>query len=173
MTKDVCASSFVAQQNSNPVDTFLYECSVSAQGYTGVAGVDEAGRGPLAGPVVAACVILPPDCTFHIFKDSKQISARRRDELYRVLLANGAAIGIGSACPREIEQINILQASLLAMRRAVEACCQSGKSRPPDYLLVDGTFQVALVVFFRCAHVYPQSLLRGLLAGGSAVTANR
>ena len=146
MTKRVRISSLVAPQNSTPVDTFLYERKVYAQGSAGVAGLDEAGRGPLAGPVVAACVILPPDCDFHIFKDSKQISAQRRNELYRILLANGAAIGIGSASPREIEQINILQASLLAMRRATEACCLSGKSRLPDHLLVDGTFQVPIPI---------------------------
>jgi ribonuclease HII len=128
--------------SSYPADTFHFECSLYSQGYASVAGIDEAGRGPLAGPVVAACVILPQSCDYRLFKDSKQLTARRRDVLFDILQTNGALIGVGFAGPREIEQINILQASLLAMKRATEDCAGRNNGCPPEYLLVDGTFQV-------------------------------
>ncbi len=127
---------------SHPPDTFFFERALYQQGYSWVAGVDEAGRGPLAGPVVAACVILPRDLDHSIFKDSKLLTARRRTLLFETLQSNGALIGVGSADPREIEQINILQASLLAMKRALEDCATRNRGCLPDYLLVDGKFPV-------------------------------
>lgn len=111
-----------------------------------VAGVDEAGRGPLAGPVVAACVILPPDGDHSVFKDSKLLTARRREQLFALLEGGAACIGVGSADPREIEHLNILQASLLAMRRAMDDCAARCDGGPPDHLLVDGTFRVPVAV---------------------------
>lgn len=123
-------------------DTFALERHLTSKGYARVGGVDEAGRGPLAGPVVAACVVLPPDCDFAVFQDSKKLTARRRQTLFDVLTANGAVIGVGMAEPEEIEQINILQASLLAMNRAMDACVPHHGGLPPDFLLVDGKFQV-------------------------------
>lgn len=131
---------------SHPADTFHYERSLYNQGFSNVAGVDEAGRGPLAGPVVASCVILPQSCDHRLFKDSKLLTARRRDVLFDILQTNGALIGIGSADPREIEQINILQASLLAMKRAMEDCVVRNTGISPDFLLVDGSFQVPVAV---------------------------
>ncbi len=118
-------------------DTFFYERQLTSQGYRLVAGVDEAGRGPLAGPVVAACVILPADCDHQRFKDSKTLTAIARLRLYRELLAMGAAIGIGSVSERGIDRHNILRASLLAMRQAVDML-----PAPPHYLLVDGKFEI-------------------------------
>lgn len=129
-----------------PGDTFYFERELQGQGYSLVAGIDEVGRGPLAGPVVAACVILPADSTYGIFKDSKSINARRRQELHAVLTATGAIVGIGSADPREIEQINILQASLLAMKRALDDCTVKNKGCAPHHLLVDGTFRVPSII---------------------------
>lgn len=129
-----------------PDDTFQYERQARAQGYARIAGVDEAGRGPLAGPVVAACVILPADCEFSVFKDSKQLSARQRERLFHLLQNNNAVIGVGSATAHEIERINILQASLLAMKRAVQGCLPQGSVVLPDFLLVDGTFNVPLLL---------------------------
>ncbi len=126
----------------HPGDTFFFERQLHDQGYSVVAGLDEVGRGPLAGPVVAACVILPLDGICSIFKDSKSINSSRREQLSATLTAIGAIVGIGSACPREIEQINILQAALLAMQRALEDCARKNDGRLPDYLLVDGTYQV-------------------------------
>ena len=124
-------------------DTLFYERHLQEQGFAAVAGVDEAGRGPLAGPVVAGCVILPDHCSSSRFKDSKKLSAARRETLFSHLHDIDAAIGIGSASPEEIDQINILQASLLAMRRAVQDC--AGRSaRPSEFLLIDGTFTIAM-----------------------------
>lgn len=131
------------QYQPYPDDTFSFERLARAQGHSHVAGVDEAGRGPLAGPVVAACVVLPPDCDYAVFKDSKQLSARQREGLLQKLHHMTAVIGIGRADTNEIEQYNILQASLLAMKRAVQACLPQ-HSLPLDFLLVDGTFKVPL-----------------------------
>lgn len=123
------------------VDTFFIERNLSGQGFARIAGVDEAGRGPLAGPVVAGCVVLPPDGDHSCFKDSKKLSPRQREGLFSTLQESKAHIGVGIVSAREIEQVNILQASLLAMRRAIEDCLAEGL---PDFLLVDGTFPVPL-----------------------------
>lgn len=120
-------------------DTFAFERDLARQGYCRIAGVDEVGRGPLAGPVVAACVILPEGCDYTCFRDSKQLVHARREELLGVLRASGAHIGVGEVDEAGIDRLNILQASLLAMRRAVEAL-----PAPPDFLLVDGKFPVPL-----------------------------
>ena len=143
MNIDRCASvSFF----SSPVpdgDTFFYERHLIEQGFTSVAGVDEAGRGPLAGPVVAGSVILPPDCDYLQFKDSKKLTAAKRDQLFAVLHESGAAIGVGVASAEEIDRINILQASLLSMKRAVQDCSLKYSSQP-NFLLVDGKFTVPI-----------------------------
>jgi len=118
-------------------DTFFHERRLREHGLLRVAGVDEAGRGPLAGPVTAACVILPPDSDHSRWKDSKKLTPRRRERLNEELRNSAALIGIGIASAEEIDQLNIHRASLLAMRRAVESC-----ATPPDYLLVDGLFKV-------------------------------
>lgn len=122
-------------------DTFAIERFLLSQGYAAVAGTDEAGRGPLAGPVVAACVILPLNCKYQQFQDSKKLSAKARTELAQRLVALEAAIGVGIVSASEIDQLNILQASLLAMKKAVE-----GLPGQPDFLLVDGKFTVPLPV---------------------------
>jgi ribonuclease HII len=98
-----------------------------------VAGVDEAGRGPLAGPVIAAAVILDPARPLAGLRDSKQLSATRRESLYDAIIDNALAWAVGRAEAVEIDRINILQATLLAMRRAVEAL------RPAaEHALIDG-----------------------------------
>jgi len=84
-----------------------------------VCGIDEVGRGPLAGPVVAGAVILPRDCKILYLNDSKQLSAKKRDELYDVIMENAVAVGIGMASPERIDEINILQATYEAMRQAI------------------------------------------------------
>ena len=94
-----------------------YEHEYEHLGY--LCGIDEVGRGPLAGPVVAGAVILPRDCKILYLNDSKQLSAKKRDELYDVIMENAVAVGIGMASPRRIDEINILQATYEAMREAV------------------------------------------------------
>ncbi|MBO4686865.1 MAG: ribonuclease HII [Lachnospiraceae bacterium] len=97
-----------------------------------IGGIDEVGRGPLAGPVVAACVILPKDCNLLYINDSKQLTEKKREELYDRILEEAVAVGIGSASHEVIDEINILQATFAAMREAI------GKlSVTPDQLLVD------------------------------------
>ena len=125
-----------------PEDTYSIERNLQQQGYSAVAGLDEVGRGPLAGPVVAAAVILPRSCCHSLFLDSKQLSPKKRQQLFDHLHEIPALIGIGTVSHRTIDKINILQASLLAMKRAVLELHNQGS--PPDYLLVDGKFPVII-----------------------------
>ncbi len=116
-----------------------YEKLAYQEGYKCVAGVDEAGRGPLAGPVVAAAVILPPKYRNKDINDSKQLSAAKREYLYDIIKSEAIAVGVGVADSDLIDQINILKASLQAMSEAVQELFTS-----PDYLLVDGLHRVPL-----------------------------
>ncbi|MBJ6116977.1 ribonuclease HII [Pontibacter sp. BT310] len=97
------------------------------------AGIDEAGRGCLAGPVVAAAVILPPDYKHQLLKDSKQLNKKQRELLRKDVLQDAVAWAVGEASPTEIDEINILQATFLAMHRAVAALTHTA-----EYLIVDG-----------------------------------
>jgi ribonuclease HII len=118
-----------------------FEKQAARLGARRIAGIDEAGRGPLAGPVVAAAVVLcNPDCLPHL-NDSKLLPPDARSRLYDEILANAAATGIGIISPETIDQINILQATRLAMSRAVMEI-----SPPPDYLLIDGTISLELSI---------------------------
>lgn len=110
-----------------------YEHRCFAEGYSLVCGVDEAGRGPLAGPVCAAAVILPPDLEIEGLNDSKKLTEKRREALYPQIIEQAVAYGIAFASEREIDEINILQATFLAMRRAVGQL-----SVQPEIALVDG-----------------------------------
>jgi len=99
-----------------------------------IAGMDEVGRGPLAGPVVACAVVMPPERrAMPGINDSKQLSAKKRDQLALKIRANAIAIGVGAASVREIDRFNIYQASILAMRRALRRL-----SVTPNHVLVDG-----------------------------------
>lgn len=100
--------------------------------FTAVCGIDEVGRGPLAGPVVAGAVILPKDCDILYLNDSKQLSQKKREELYDEIMEKAVATGIGMASPARIDEINILQATYEAMRMAI-----SKLSVAPDILLND------------------------------------
>jgi ribonuclease HII len=110
-----------------------FECSARQSGYRMIAGIDEAGRGPLAGPVVAAAVILPPDYRHPEINDSKQLTPGKRERLHEVIKADAIAVGLGVVEAFVIDRMNILQATLMAMREAV-----LDLSLSPDYLLVDG-----------------------------------
>ena len=97
----------------------MYDFDKSFGNYNVIAGVDEVGRGPLAGPVVAAAVILPTDSQILYLNDSKKLTAAKREELYEVIMREAVAVGLGMADPERIDQINILQATYEAMREAV------------------------------------------------------
>ena len=125
-------------------DNFRIERLLYSRGFLNVAGCDEVGRGPLAGPVVAACVVLPRDCDHSIFIDSKKLTHTRRLQLNNLLHTMGALVGIGQVSEKEIDKINILQASLLAMKLAVSSL--KTDQRSIDFLLVDGKFPVSLQI---------------------------
>ena len=118
-----------------------------------IGGIDEVGRGPLAGPVVAACVILPKDCKLLYINDSKQLSEKKREELYDRIMEEAVAVGIGSSSQELIDEINILQATYAAMREAI-----SKMSVQPDQLLVDAVHIPGIAI--------PQ---RGIIAAASIV----
>ena len=107
-----------------------------AEGFHVICGVDEAGRGPLAGPVCAAAVILPPHIRIPGLNDSKKLSDKKRRELFPVICEQALAYGIGMATEQEIDEINILQATFLAMQRAMD-----GLQVRPDLALIDGNRQ--------------------------------
>lgn len=113
------------------INMWEIEDSIADKGM--ICGVDEAGRGPLAGPVCAAAVILPPHCEIPGLNDSKKLSDKKRRELFPVIQEKAIAYGIAFASEGEIDEINILQATFLAMRRAIEQL--EGKA---DFALIDG-----------------------------------
>jgi ribonuclease HII len=112
--------------------TDLFETEARRCGYRLVAGLDEAGRGPLAGPVVAAAVMLPRRCQLAGLNDSKQLTEAERERLYGEIRRRAVGIGVGQASEREIDVMNILEATRLAMGRAIQAL-----PTPPEYLLLD------------------------------------
>lgn len=122
-------------------DWYHYENAAREAGFRAVCGIDEAGRGPLAGPVFAAAVILPENCSIEGINDSKKLTPKKREELFDEIEAGAVAYGIGFATEEEVDQINILQATFLAMKRA----CDALKIRP-DLALVDGNRMPALGV---------------------------
>ena len=112
---------------------FTYENEKYELGYTAVCGCDEAGRGPLCGPVVAAAVILPRDEVIEGLNDSKKLTEKKREALFEVIKEKAIAYAIAEATPAEIDEINILNASMLAMCRAVEKLGVTA-----DFALIDG-----------------------------------
>jgi ribonuclease HII len=112
---------------------FEYENIKYGEGYAAVCGVDEAGRGPLCGPVVAAAVILPKDAVIEGLNDSKKLTEKKREKLFDIIKAEAVAYAIAEASAEEIDEINILNASMLAMKRAIEAL-----PVPADFALIDG-----------------------------------
>ncbi len=119
-------------------DLWAFEKALTAEGYSKIAGIDEAGRGPLAGPVVSAAVILPHDFDAEGVIDSKKLTARRRKALYHHIYAHATAVGIGIVDAVEIDRINILQATKLAMAMAI-----ANLAPRPDVLIIDGNFEIS------------------------------
>ena len=118
-----------------------FELRAQSRGFTSIAGCDEAGRGPLAGPVVAAAVILPPDYTNADIRDSKKLTPLKREQSFVVIEKAALSIGIGIVESDIIDTINILRASLMAMKEAVLTL-----SPPPDYVLIDGIHTIDVPV---------------------------
>ena len=114
-------------------DLFFYERRLISKGYQSIAGIDEAGRGPLAGPVVAAAVILQQGVDLPGVDDSKKLTEIKREKFFHQIMSKALAVGVGKSEAEEIDKINILQATLLSMQRAVD-----NLSISPDYLLIDG-----------------------------------
>lgn len=115
------------------IDMWEFEHKYSQEGYRAICGVDEAGRGPLAGPVCAAAVILPADIDISGLNDSKKLTDKKRRELFPVICEQSIAYGIAFADHAEIDEINILQATYLAMERAINQL-----SLKADFALIDG-----------------------------------
>lgn len=122
----------ISKQEGNSVDMLKYETCYWEQSYQHIAGIDEVGRGCLFGDVVAAAVILPQGLQMDGVNDSKKLSAKKRDALYDIIMEKALAVSVGYVDAKTIDNINIKQASRLAMKRALE-----GLSLQPDYLLVD------------------------------------
>lgn len=113
--------------------TLHFEKQAQGKGFSAVVGIDEAGRGPLAGPVVAAAVILPDSFQLEGLTDSKKLSEKKREELFPLIRQQARAYGIGLASAQEVDRLNVLQATLLAMQRALNKL-----HGEPDFLLIDG-----------------------------------
>lgn len=120
------------------MDNWKYEKELFDKGIKYIGGVDEVGRGPLNGPVVAACVILPLDFKLDGLTDSKKITEKKREEYYEYIINNCVGYGIGEASPSEIDELNILNATKLAMKRAIDKVNEKIKI---DYLLIDGNMK--------------------------------
>ena len=122
-------------------DPWSFEKKSIEKGFATVAGIDEAGRGPLAGPVVSAAVILPSSFPVSDIKDSKKLTPRKRADLYEKIYEHAISIGIGIIDSIEIDRINILKASLMSMAMSVD-----NLNPQPDYLLIDGKFKIQSVL---------------------------
>ncbi len=146
--------SFEMLPNLEQVEKSLFE-----KGYNYIAGVDEAGRGPLAGPVVAAAVIFPRGLIIEGLDDSKKLSAKRRDLLFDEIAASGAICSVGVIDNLTIDKINILRASLLAMRKAVTAL-----KTKPEFILVDGTYTIPNLDFPQFAIIGGDALCASISA---------
>lgn len=126
---------------NEPPDMRAFEKLAGRRGFTSIAGVDEAGRGALAGPVVAAAVILPEKGDFADIDDSKKLTPAKRDSLYDLIMAQALAVGIGVCDHLLVDRINILQATLKAMEKAL-----ANLAIEPDFLLIDGISTPAVTI---------------------------
>ena len=126
-------------------DPYFYETLARKSGYGLIAGIDEAGRGPLAGPVVAAAVIIPEGIELAGVRDSKKMTAKARDKAFSFIHSKSLAVAVGVVSLRYIEEFNILKASLEAMKRAVLAL-----DPQPEFLLIDGIYTITHPVPQKC-----------------------
>lgn len=124
-----------------PIDTLAFEKAARMQGFLHIAGVDEAGRGPLAGPVTAAAVILPEELRIRGVDDSKKLSPHKREQLFDVIMSRALSVGVGIVAPDVIDSINILQAARRAMLEAVQQLLPQ-----PDFILIDGISTISTAI---------------------------
>lgn len=143
------------------MDNLEYEKGLKKDGYKIIAGVDEVGRGPLNGPVVACCAILNSNLNLDDITDSKKISEKKREKIFDYLVSN-VIYGIGEATPKEIDEINILNATKLAMKRAID---EVKKQTNIDYLLIDGNMKFDLDIPYK-------SIVKGDLKSASISVAS-
>ena len=120
------------------MDNWKYEKELFNEGYNIIAGVDEVGRGPLIGPVVTACVVLPKNFKLEGLTDSKKISEKKREIFYEYIINNCVAYSVGECSPEEIDKYNILEATKIAMKRAID---KVNKKINLDYVLIDGNMK--------------------------------
>ena len=118
--------------NSDLIDNLKYEKEAYGLGYKLIGGIDEVGRGPLVGPVVTACVILPINYKLEGLTDSKKLSEKKRDKFYDIIMRDAISVGIGIIDEKIIDDVNIYEATKLAMYQAIENC-----NIKPDYILID------------------------------------
>lgn len=149
-----------------------YEKNLITRGYEFVAGLDEAGRGPLAGPVVAGAVIFAPDFimtdNFKLLADSKKLTAKKREALFPIIKQQALACEIGVVSHSTIDKINILEASLLAMARAVEKL-----NTQPNFLLVDGKFTLRKITTPQKAIIGGDNLIASIAAASILAKVSR
>lgn len=143
--------------------TYELEAKYTDEGYNVVCGCDEAGRGPLAGPVVAAAVILPMGLVIDGLNDSKKLTEKKREAIFEIIKKEAIAYSVASASVEEIESINILNASMLAMKRAIEGLCVT-----PDIALIDGNiargFHIPAVPIIKGDAISPSIAAASILA---------
>lgn len=123
------------------IDVWAYEKELSSEGYKFIGGVDEVGRGPLNGSVVTACCVLPSDFKLDGLTDSKKLTEKKREQYYEYIINNAIAYGIGECSPEEIDKYNILEATKIAMGRAID---KVKEQIDLDYVLVDGNMKMNL-----------------------------
>ena len=145
MTPEDNLSLFLESVSSQDIDALFYESLVRKAGYRLIAGVDEAGRGPLAGPVVAAAVILPEGVVLEGVRDSKEMTQNARERAFCLVHEQALSVGVGVVSAEDIDRMNILQASLQAMKQAIISL-----DPRPDFCLVDGIHPVPVPIPYRC-----------------------
>ena len=145
MTPEDNLSLFPESDSSRDHDTLFYESLVRQAGYRLIAGVDEAGRGPLAGPVVAAAVILPEGVVLDGVRDSKEMTESAREKAFPLIHEKALSVGVGVVSAEDIDRTNILRASLQAMKQAILSL-----DPQPEFCLVDGIHPVPVPIPFRC-----------------------
>ena len=145
MTPEDNLSLFPESVSSQDIDALFYESLVRKAGYCLIAGVDEAGRGPLAGPVVAAAVILPEGVVLEGVRDSKEMTEKAREKAFPLIHERAVSVGVGVVSAEEIDRTDILQSSLRAMKQAILSL-----DPRPDFCLVDGIHPVPVPIPYRC-----------------------